>query len=237
MRSLIGLVAGVLLVPQAHADHRDIIAAQMQKLADAVAPGDAAVWDKYLDASLIYAEEDGTYKGKADALEEITPLPPGLSGTIQIALLAYREDGDVTIALFRQNEVERYFGQTLHANYLTTTTWKRRAGGWKLLAAQVLAEKTDPPAINLPAAELQQYAGTYHLKDSEGIYTLSVSDGEITATRNGHRPTIWNAEACDVFFIKGDPRIRKIFQRDGTGRVTGFVERREMWDIQWVKGA
>jgi hypothetical protein len=36
-----------------------------------------------------------------------------------------------------------------------------------------------------------------------------------------------------VFFIKGDPRIRKIFQRDRSGRITGFVERRESWDIVW----
>jgi hypothetical protein len=36
-------------------------------------------------------------------------------------------------------------------------------------------------------------------------------------------------------FVKGDSRIRRIFQRDSTGKVNGFVERREMWDIIWVK--
>jgi hypothetical protein len=38
-----------------------------------------------------------------------------------------------------------------------------------------------------------------------------------------------------VFFIAGDPRIRKIFQRDVSGQVVGFVERRESWDIVWKK--
>jgi hypothetical protein len=33
----------------------------------------------------------------------------------------------------------------------------------------------------------------------------------------------------------GDPRIRKIFQYDAMGRVTGFIERRESWDIVWKK--
>ena len=42
-----------------------------------------------------------------------------------------------------------------------------------------------------------------------------------------------DAETRDVFFIKGDPCIRRIFQYDATGRVTGFVERRESWDIVW----
>jgi len=237
MRPLIMLVGCALLISPSFADNRGIIAAQMQKLADAVAPGDVAVWDKYLDPNLIYAEEDDTYKGKPDALKEITPLPQGLSGMIQIGLLAYHEDGDVAIALFRQNETEHYFGQTIHANYLTSTTWKKRADGWKLLAAQVLAEKTDPPAIKLPKAQLEQYAGTYKLKDSETTYTLTVSDGALGAVRSGHKPTIWNAEACDVFFLKGDSRIRRIFQRDSTGKVIGFVERREMWDIIWVKSA
>jgi len=156
---------------------------------------------------------------------------------IQIGLLAYHEDGDVAIALFRQNETEHYFGQTIHANYLTSTTWKKRADGWKLLAAQVLAEKTDPPAIILPKAQLEQYAGTYKLEDSETTYTLTVSDSALDAARSGHKPTIWNAEACDVFFTKGDARIRRIFQRNGTGKVIGFVERREMWDIIWLKSA
>jgi ketosteroid isomerase-like protein len=237
MRTLIVLVGSALLIPPVWADNRGTIVAQMQKLADAVAPGDVAVWDRYLDPSLIYAEEDDTYKGKAAALKEITPLPQGLSGTIKIALLSYHEDGDVAIALFRQIETEHYFGQTIHANYLTSTTWKKRADGWKLLAAQVLAEKTDPPAISLPKAELEQYAGTYKLKDSEATYTLTVSDDALDAARSGHKPTRWNAEASDVFFSKGDPRIRKIFQRDSTGKVIGFVERREMWDITWVKSA
>jgi len=229
------LVGSTLLISSGFADDSVIITAQMQELADAVAPGDAAVWDKYLDVNLIYAEEDGTYKGKAEALKEISPLPKGMSGAILIALLSYHEDGDVAVALFRQNETEHYFGQTIHANYLTSTTWKKRTDGWRLLAAQVLAEKTDPPAINLRKALLEQYAGTYKLKDSDASYTLTVADGVLNARRSGHQPTIWNAEACDVFFVMGDPRIRKIFQRDSTGKVNGFVERREMWDIIWVK--
>jgi hypothetical protein len=235
MRPFITLLGCVLLVSPGFADDRATIKVQMQQLADAVAPGDAAVWDKYLDADLIYAEEDDTYKGKADALKEIKPLPEGLSGTILIELLSYHEDGDVAIALFRQHETEHYFGQTIHANYLTNTTWKKRLDGWKMLAAQVLAEKTDPPAIRLSKSRLDQYTGIYKLKGSDATYTLSVSDGALDARRSGHMPTVWNAEACDVFFMKGDPRIRKIFQRDSMGKVIGFVERREMWDISWVK--
>jgi hypothetical protein len=229
------VVGSALLISSALADDRGIITTQMQELADAIALGDVAVWEKYLDPNIIYAEENDTYKGKEDALKEITPLPNGLSGAIQISLLSYHEDGDVAVALFRQNETEHYFGQTIHATYLTTTTWKKRSNRWTLLAQQVLAEKRDPPAIDLPKFQLEQYAGAYKLKDSEAPYILTVSDGKLVASRSGHKPVRWNAEACDVFFVSGDPRIRDIFQRDNTGKVTGFVERREMWDIVWVK--
>jgi len=59
--------------------------------------------------------------------------------------------------------------------------------------------------------------------------------GKLMGGRVGRPPSQWNAETRDVFFIKGDPRIRKIFQYDAKGRVTGFIERRESWDIVWLK--
>jgi hypothetical protein len=62
-----------------------------------------------------------------------------------------------------------------------------------------------------------------------------LENGKLVGTRNGRKPATWNAEAKDVFFIAGDPRIRKIFQRDASGKVIGFIERRESWDIVWLK--
>jgi len=235
MRALALAAFAVLLSSPALADDRALITTQMQEMSDAIASGDVAVWDKYIDASVIYAEEDDSYKGKANLLKEIVPLPKGLSGEIKIDLLSYYEDGDTAVALFRQNETEHYFGQTIFAKYLTNTTWKKRADGWKLIAGQVLAEKTDPPAIALPPGQLAQYVGTYKLKDSASIYRLTLENGILIGTRDSRKPATWNAEASDVFFIKGDPRIRKIFQHDASGKITGFVERRESWDVVWIK--
>lgn len=239
MRSAIAVVAVVILAwpLSAFADDRAAITGYEQQMMDAVASGGAAVWDKYLDPQVIYAEEDGSYKGKAAMLKEIQPLPKGLGGEIKVELLSYSEDGDTAVALFRQKETEHYYGQTIHASYLTNTVWKKRAGAWKQIAGQVLAERSDPPAIALPAAKLAQYAGTYRLKDSAPTYALTVKGGKLIGARNGRKPAEWKAETPDVFFIPGDPRIRKIFQRDASGKVTGFVERRESWDIVWVKQA
>jgi hypothetical protein len=235
MQFMIRFAVLVSLSLPALAEDRALITGHMQEMSDAITSGGAAIWDKYLDPNVIFAEEDDTYKGKADMLKEIRPLPKGLSGMINVELLSYHEDDDVAVALFRQNETEHYFGQTIYAKYLTNTTWKRRADGWKLIAAQVLAEKTDPRAIALTATQLAQYAGIYKLKDSEATYSLKLVDGRLVGTRDARKPATWNAEASDVFFINGDPRIRKIFQRDAFGKIEGFVERRESWDIVWTK--
>jgi ketosteroid isomerase-like protein len=235
MRLFVTLTVLSLLSLPALAEDHVLITGYMQAMSDAIASGDAAVWDKYLDSNVIFAEENDTYKGKTDMLKEIVPLPKGLSGTIRVELLSYHEEDGVAVALFRQNETEHYFGQTIYAKYLTSTTWRKRPDGWKVIASQVLAEKIDPPAIPLPAVQLAQYVGKYQLKNSAATYSLQLVDRQLIGTRDARKPAPWNAEASDVFFLSGDPRIRKIFQRDAAGRIIGFIERRESWDIVWLK--
>lgn len=233
-----GICIGILLAFIANpvmADDRAIITNEMQEMADAITYGHRDVWERDLDPDVIYAEEDDSFKGKAAMVAEVRLLPKGISGEIKIQLLSYHQDGDVAVALYRQIETEVYHSQTLPARYLTNTTWRKRADGWKLIAAQVLAEKDDPPAISLPASALQTYVGSYRLKGAEAIYDVRIANGRLIAARSGRAPVTWNAEATDVFFAKGDPRIRDIFQRDSSGRITAFVERRESWDVVWEK--
>jgi hypothetical protein len=40
-------------------------------------------------------------------------------------------------------------------------------------------------------------------------------------------------EVHDVLFTPGQPRTRKIFQRDANGKVTGFLDRRGGEDVVW----
>ena len=235
MKIIFTLIILTALATPASADDRALLTQYEQQLSDAIINGTPAVWDKYLDPQVIFAEEDDSYKGKEGMVKEVRPLPKDLGGEIKVELLSYYEDGDTAVALFRQHETERYYGQTIHASYLTNTVWKRRADGWKQIEGQVLAEKTDPPAITLSASDLQKFAGTYQLENSEPTYTLAVKDGKLMGERTGKASSEWNAETRDVFFIKGDPRIRKIFQYEANGKVTGFIERRESWDLAWRK--
>ena len=235
MKIIFAVAIFAALATPALADDRALLTQYEQQLCDALTNGTPALWDKYLDPDVIFAEEDDSYKGKDGMIKEVRPLPKGLGGEIKVELLSYHEDGDTAVALFRQHEIERYYGQTIHASYLLSTVWKKRAYGWKQIQGQVLAERTDPPSIALPTIDLQKFAGTYKLKDSEPTYTITLTDGKLMGGRAGKTPSEWNAETRDVFFIKGDPRIRKIFQYDAKGGVTGFIERRESWDIVWNK--
>lgn len=234
LRAFLFCAAATAAAP-ALADDRLLITHYEQQLSDALTDGDSTLWGQYLDPDVIYAEEDDTYKGKEEMVHEVRPLPKEIGGNIKVELLSYHEDGDTAVALFRQHETEFYYGQTIYANYLLSSVWKKRAEGWRQIEGQILAERTDPPSIELPAADLKKFAGTYKLKDSEPLYTLSVTGGKLQSQRTGRPAAEWNAETRDVFFVKGDPRIRQIFLYDGKGEVTGFVERRESWSIVWER--
>ena len=48
-----------------------------QEMLDAVAPGQAEVWQRYTHERLIHVDENGTVRSRKELLAEITPLPPG----------------------------------------------------------------------------------------------------------------------------------------------------------------
>ena len=55
--------------------------------------------------------------------------------------------------------------------------------------------------------------------------------------RTGRPEETLKAEVADLFYVPGRPRLRKVFQRGADGKILGFVERREAWDISWKRRA
>jgi ketosteroid isomerase-like protein len=218
----------------ARQDATALIKMQTQAMLDAVTAGDPKVWDRYLDPAMIYLAEDGTRKGKADLLKEIQPLPRGISGAITIGAFDVRTHGTVAVATHDDNERENYYGQMLNAQYRTTDTWLQTKDGWKLIASQVHAALIDPPSMQVPTARLDEYTGIYRLTP-EISYSIRRADAGLSGERTGRPEQMLEAEAADVFFVPGQPRIRKIFLRDGSGHITGFVDRREGRDVKWER--
>ncbi|HET7452164.1 MAG TPA: DUF4440 domain-containing protein [Thermoanaerobaculia bacterium] len=211
-----------------------VLERQTQELFDAISAGDAKVWDRYLDAEVRYTDENGTVSRKKEMVDATRPLPPGVSGTIRVTDFHAVVFGDVAVATHVEDEHEDYHGHPLHCRYRTTDTWKRTPEGWRLIAAQVIALREDPPAVPLASAARAEYCGTYAL--APGVdYEIRAKEDGLEGRQTGRPWEDVRAEAPDVLFVPGKPRYRKIFRRDGSGKITGFADRREAWDLVWTK--
>lgn len=207
---------------------------QTQELMDAITHGSAAVWDRYLDAKAIYTAEDGTLQTKAQMVEGTKPLPEGVSGSIKVIDFKATVHGPVAITNYVSDEHEDYHGHKLHCQYRTTDTWLKTPAGWRLVAGQVLALRTDPPAVPFTALQMGEYVGRYALTPAITYEIRRQGDG-LVGQQSGRQAEPLRAEAPDVLFVPGKTRYRKIFKHAPNGHVTGFAERREAWDIDWKR--
>lgn len=211
------------------ASDQDEMQAIVQTLMSAVASGDIAPWKRYLDDSFVYVTEGDEIQTKAQLLKGLGPLPKGVTGSIRITQYRATVFGDLAVATHVDEESEHIYGQDLHPRYLTTDTWRRTPDGWRLVMQHVKVVLDEPPAQALPPALLDDYAGAY---GAEGLSIRVKRDGDhLVAEHDGRPPQLWKAEARDVFFVPGRPRERRVFQRDATGRITGYADRREGHDI------
>jgi hypothetical protein len=240
--SRLAILAGtILLSSQAAApaapkaeDTAAVLQRQTQELLDAITYGKAEVWDRYLDPGAVYTSEDGTVQTKAQMVEGTKPLAEGVSGTIQVTDFKATVHGTAAVTNYVSDEHEDYHGHKLHCQYRTTDTWLRTAAGWRLISGQVLALRTDPPAVPFTARQMEEYVGRYALTPTVTYEIRRQGDG-LEGQQNGRKAEPLKLEAPDVLFVPGKPRYRWIFQRDAEGRVTGFAERREAWDLDWKR--
>ncbi len=216
----------------------DLASAQLrrdtQRLLDAIAPGDVAVWDELLDPAVVQVDENDVVRGKAEILAELKPLPPGLSGHLNIDAFRVALKGDVAVVTHEDDEYLDYHGQIMRSRFRMTDTWVETNAGWRLLGSQVLAVLKDPPAVTLDHATLCSYAGRYSMT-KEISETIRCQGDVLVVGRQGRPERQYRAEVRDVFFEEGHPRSRRIFVRDAQGRITGFMDRREGRDIAWKR--
>ncbi len=211
-----------------------LLRAKDQALLDAIAPGDKKVWEQALASDAVYVDESGTILNRAAFLQQLTPLPTGASGTLQISNYQARVMGDLATVIHLDDEHETFHGQKLSAQYLTTETWRRDGDDWKLYLIHTYAVLRDPPAITLPEKELRQYVGKYSAAP-DLTYEIRWDGQRLVGGKKGSSMKPLDVEVRDVLFVPGQPRIRKIFQRDAKGRITGYVDRRESGDLVWKK--
>src|SRR6266852_2751359 len=104
-----------------------------QELYDSIVSGNQTPWKKYFADDCTFSDEKGRTLDKTKLVADITPFPPGSSGTIKIDNVISRIIGDTAILSYDANETETIFGQELHARYHTIDTWLRRNGEWQII--------------------------------------------------------------------------------------------------------
>jgi hypothetical protein len=208
--------------------------AKDQAMVDAFATGDRAMFDAAMAPDAVYLDENGRRIDRASFLAELKPLPPNTSGHIELADYTMSHFGDLATVTFKEVETEDYHGQILHANYLTSETWRSTPSGWKLAMAQTMAIPKDPPEVPLSAGEWAAYTGTYRAAP-DLLYEVKIEGGRLVGGLVGGAAAPLHAELKDVFFVAGRPRTRKIFQRNPQGAIIGYVDRREGEDVVWTR--
>lgn len=215
-------------------DPSNLLLGYTQQLLDAVTTGSPSTWETYLDPAMRYTTEDGAVLTRGELVAQIKGLPPGVSGSLKATDFKVTRHGSVAVATYVADEHENYHGHRLHCQYRTTDTWLQTADGWHLIASQVLALRTDPPAVSLTPRQMAEYVGRYQLTP-EIVYEIRREGDRLVGQETGRKPETLRAEAPDVLFVPGRPRYRRVFQRDTGNRITAFAERREAWDLVWTR--
>ena len=109
--------------------------------------------------------------------------------------------GDLATVIHVDDEQENYHGQALLSRYLTTETWRRDDGEWKLYLIHAYAVPKDPPAITLPAKEMEQYVGRYVAGDL--VYLIKWDGQQLVGGRKGGSMKPLQVEVRDVLFVPG----------------------------------
>ena len=174
-----------------------------QKLMDAIAKGDKAVWDKVMDPNCEHTTEEGQVLPKEQFLAQLRPLPPGLAGDISVQDLTVQPYQDTAIVRFIADEWETVFGQRVSTRYRVTDTFRRDGAEWKMLASHVSVITQDPPTQEVSKDQWPTYAGTYRLLPDGWTFTVELRDGLLYGGRDPKKLRQLIPLAPNVFVLSG----------------------------------
>ena len=183
----------------------------------------------------MYHDEKGRSLDKAKLVADLTPLPKGYSGSIEVRNPESRMTEETAILTYDLDETETIFGQELHARYHETDTWLRRQGQWQIVAAQAFRYYEDPVPGKANPDKFRACTGTYEVsKESERKTMVTAEGNNLFMERTGGKKVQLFPESGDIFFRKGvEGRI--LFRFNSDGKVEALIDRRNNEDVVWKK--
>jgi opacity protein-like surface antigen len=223
MRSLLcaALLASVLSAPSQAEDVSGLLHRLTQTFSDAGQEGRGSVMAKYLDDDVIFFNERGDRATKSDMSQDGPPAR-GVNRAITTTDWNCKVHGNVAVTSFVDVVEEGPADRREQYRYRSVETWLKEKGGWKMIGSETLALQEDPPAIALDQATLQEYVGAYEASPGIGI-TFTRQGDRLFASVNGGSGIAQEAQARDILFSPGHGATPKVFQRDGNGKITGFI--------------
>lgn len=225
--ALASALAATIAVAHAAQDDAAIVERRSQEFSDASAAGDGKALGRYLDDRVIFMNETGQIATRKDLVESGGP-PPGVVNKLEQSDFRIELHGDTAVTSFTDNLTSHVNGFVRTASFLSTEVWRKEHGEWLMISSQTMTQPKEPKAIAMTPVGLDDYVGTY----AGGGLTVKIArkDAALSSSTNGGEPAELDIEAHDVAFTPGQPRMRRVFIREG-GKVTGFLSIRESGDV------
>jgi hypothetical protein len=141
----------------------------------------------------------------------------------------------VAVIVFDADESETVYGQHLSVKYLSTYTWIKEGGKWRIIAAQTQVRAQDPAPTPISGARLEAYTGMYELSAQRRYFVDTRGNTLLGGTDDKDlKPLIPVGE--NVFVRSGDSLAQLIiFPIGPNGTVTRMIQRRKFADLVWNK--
>jgi hypothetical protein len=173
-----------------------------QELFDAIPSGNKAVWEKYVADDVIYTDENWHILTKKQLIDSLAPLPKGYSGSIRMANIQSRINGDSAVLSYRALEEESVFGQKLTPVYMVTDTYFRRNGRWQLVASHVVVLPSERKSVTSNPKRWEALVGEYELSSSIS-YSVAIEGDKLVGQRIGRTKEELLQADENTFFPKG----------------------------------
>lgn len=205
-----------------------------QALMDSIAFGDKTLWDRVMDPTCVVTSEEGQVTDKRQFLEELRPLPPGLTGGIVVNELTVREYSGFAVVRFLADEWESVFGQRLTTRYRTTDTFRKDGADWKMVGSHIAVVTQDPPPQAVSSAAWSTFVGTYRLLPDGWTFAVELRDGKLYGGRDPKKLKAFIPLTPNAFVLSGSLG-EWIFVQDPKGTVTHILDFRKFEPLVWTR--
>jgi hypothetical protein len=202
-------------------------------LMDSIAPGDKSVWERVMEPSFVVTTEEGQVMSRQQFLDELRPLPKGLSGGIAVKELTVQEFPAFAVVRYLADEWESVFGQKLTTLYRVTDTYRRDGKDWRLVAAHLSVVTRDPSPQEVSRAGWPGLTGTYRLLPDGWNFTVELRDGELYGGRDPKKLRPLIPLAPDAFVLAGS--LGEWLFVTEKGKATRIVSFRKFGPLVWTR--